>query len=207
MERNDAVEKIRQLVGTDLRKLADRYGVTVWRGDKKNKGWAGHVIERYLGLPLNSAQAPNFGSWELKLVSLKRLKREPVITAKETMQITMVDPVYVAATKFEDSHVFAKLNKMVVCARLWESSEELSSILVDVTTFGLDDPDIYEQARQDYELIRETIRTQGFDAVHSAMGVLIQARTKGAGHGTTSRAFYARTCLVKLIFDLPRTWE
>ncbi len=207
MKRNDAVEKIRQLVGTDLRKLADRYGVTVWRGDKKNKGWAGHVIERYLGLPLNSAQAPNFGSWELKLVSLKRLKREPVITAKETMQITMVDPVYVAATKFEDSHVFAKLNKMVVCARLWESSEELSSILVDVTTFGLDDPDIYEQVRQDYELIRETIRTQGFDAVHSAMGVLIQARTKGAGHGTTSRAFYARTSFVKLIFDLPHKWE
>lgn len=207
MERNDAVEKIRQLVGADLRKLADRYGVTVWRGDKKNKGWAGHVIERYLGLPLNSAQAPNFGSWELKLVSLKRLKTTGKITAKETMQITMVDPVYVAATKFEDSHVFAKLEKMVVCARLWESSEELSSILVDVRLFGLDDPDIYEQVRQDYELIRETIRRQGFDAVHSAMGVLIQARTKGAGHGTTSRAFYARTRFVKLIFDLPRTWE
>lgn len=207
MDRNDAVDKIRQLIGTDLRKLADHYDITVWRGGKKNKGWAGHVIERYLGLPLNSAQAPNFGSWELKLVSLKCLKRTPVITAKETMQITMVDPVYVAATKFQDSHVFAKLKKMVVCGRLWESPDELSSILVDVRTFDLDAPDVYEQVRQDYELIRGTIRTQGFEAVHSKMGVLIQARTKGAGHGTTSRAFYARKGFVNLILGLPRKWE
>jgi len=42
-------------------------------GDKKNKGWAGHVLERYLGLPINSAQSPNFGSWELKIVPLNRL--------------------------------------------------------------------------------------------------------------------------------------
>ena len=51
-------------MGTDLRPLAERYGVTVWKGDKKNKGWAGHVLERHLGLPINSAQSPNFGSWD-----------------------------------------------------------------------------------------------------------------------------------------------
>lgn len=29
---------------------------------RKNKGWAGHTLERYLGLPLNSLRALNFGS-------------------------------------------------------------------------------------------------------------------------------------------------
>ena len=39
MERQDAVRKLKALEGKDLRPLADRYQVTVWSGDKKNKGW------------------------------------------------------------------------------------------------------------------------------------------------------------------------
>ena len=70
MERLDAIEKLRTLVGIDLRPLADVHQVTVWKDGKKNKGWAGHTLERFLGLPINSAQSPNFGSWELKQVQL-----------------------------------------------------------------------------------------------------------------------------------------
>ena len=60
MERNDAIKKLKQLENIDLVPLAHKYDVTIWKGDKKNKGWAGHVLERYLGLPINSAQSPNF---------------------------------------------------------------------------------------------------------------------------------------------------
>lgn len=52
MQREEAVEKLGQLLGKDLRVLAGELQVTVWKKTgKKNKGWAGHVIERYLGLP------------------------------------------------------------------------------------------------------------------------------------------------------------
>jgi len=65
MERVDAVSRLTTLVGQDLRQLADQFNVTVWsQGNKKNKGWAGHTIEHYLGLALNSSRSPNFGSWE-----------------------------------------------------------------------------------------------------------------------------------------------
>lgn len=53
MERELAEVKISEIVGQDLRTLADQYNVTVFKDGKKNKGWAGHVIERYLGLPIN----------------------------------------------------------------------------------------------------------------------------------------------------------
>ncbi len=87
MERNDAIIKLKQLENVDLVSLARKYDVTIWKGEKKNKGWAGHVLERYLGLPINSAQSPNFGSWELKIVPLKRLT-DGTIAVKETMAIT-----------------------------------------------------------------------------------------------------------------------
>jgi DNA mismatch repair protein MutH len=201
MEREIAVKKLKQLEGQDLRKLADKFGVTVWKGDKKNKGWAGHAIERYLELPINSSQSPNFGSWELKIVPLKKLGTGEIVV-KETMAITMIDPVNVLQKPFEESHLLAKLRKAVVCARLFESELETHTLLVKVATFDLGNAEIFNQVRTDYEETRETIRTKGFEALTGAMGVLVQPRTKGAGHGSTSRAFYARTQFVAKILGL-----
>jgi len=202
MERDEAVRKLKQLEGQDLRRLAEQHGITVWKGDRKNKGWAGHAIERHLGLPINSSQSPNFGSWELKLVPLKRLKTGAIVV-KETMAITMIDPVNVLLKPFEQSHLLAKLRKAVVCARLFESQLEQRTLLVKVATFDLGDKELYNQVRNDYEDTRETIRTRGFEALTGAMGVLVQPRTKGAGHGSTSRAFYARVGFVTKILGLP----
>ncbi len=74
MERNIALQKLYTLKGQDLHHLAEQYQVIIIKNGKVNKGWAGHVIERFLGLPINSAQSPNFGSWELKSVPLNHKK-------------------------------------------------------------------------------------------------------------------------------------
>ena len=200
MERQEAVQKLSTISGQDLRELASEYEVTVFKGKNKNKGWAGQVLERHLDLPINSAQAPNFGSWELKTVPLKYLKNGE-LRIKETMAVTMIDPYNVERTDFEDSHLLIKLRRMVVAARIWEDQREERSILYCVTTFDLDNPVVYNQVKADYDLVRETICTQGFSALTGKMGVYIQPRTKGPGHGSTSRAFYARkSFLEKFIF-------
>lgn len=41
-------------------------------------------------------------------------------------------------------------------------------------------------------------------ALTGKMGVLVQPRTKGKGHGSTSRAFYARTGFVTHIIEQGR---
>lgn len=46
---------------------------------------------------------------------LKHLRTGKVVV-KETMAITMIDPVNVADKPFEESHLLAKLKKAVVCA-------------------------------------------------------------------------------------------
>ena len=53
-----------------------------------------------------------------------------------------------------------------------------------------------------YDFIRAKLIKEGFGALTGKDGKWIQARTKGAGHGSTSRAFYARTSLVKKIFEV-----
>ncbi len=201
MEREEAIAKLSAVKGQDLVTLAQQYEVPVFKDGKKNKGWAGHVLERYLGLPINSAQSPNFGSWELKTVSLKRL-RTGALTLKETMAITMIDPFNVRNTPFECSHLLSKMEKLLMVSRVWENSLEPSSIIHGIHTFDIEKAEIYEQIRSDYELVRSVINKNGFEHLSGTMGTYIQPRTKGAGHGSTSRAFYARVPFLKTIIDL-----
>lgn len=101
---------------------------------------------------------------------------------------------------------------MVVASRVYESKEELHSILHAGAEFDLDNPKIYAQVKDDYETIRAQIRVRGIDSVTGDLGKLVQARTKGPGHGSTSRAFYARPIFVAHILNLqklafmPRVW-
>src|SRR5947208_8952813 len=48
------------------------------------------------------------------------------------------------------------------------------------------------------------IRAGGVDSVTGDLGKLVQARTKGRGHGSTSRAFYARAVFVAHILNLQK---
>lgn len=203
LDRREAVRRINLLAGKDLRALAEEYKIPVWKNGRENKGWAGLVIERYLGLPQNSRQEPDFGDWELKVVPLRK-DADGHLRVKESMAITMLEPAEVLANKFEDSHLYDKLRSMVVVSRVYESKEELHSILHAAAEFDLDNPKINAQVRDDYEQIRAQIRSRGIDSVTGDLGKLVQARTKGPGHGSTSRAFYARPIFVAHILNLQK---
>ena len=90
----------------------------------------------------------------------------------------------------------------MVCARVFESQQDDRSLLERVATFYLDDPETIAQVKVDYDLVRDTIQTGGFYALTGKMGVLVQPRTKGPGHGSTSRVFYARTGFVAQIMGM-----
>src|SRR5574344_242386 len=108
MNRDEATKKLQEIIGEDLVSLAEKYNITLFKNGHKNNGWVGHIVEHNLGLPINSLQSPDFGDWELKTVSMKRLKNG-LIVPKETMAITMINPEHVINNDFEHSHLKCKL--------------------------------------------------------------------------------------------------
>lgn len=203
MERDQAIRKLARLKGENLHDVAARHGVTVTHPNGKvNKGWAGHAIERHLGLQINSSRSPNFGSWELKSVPLKRLKNGS-LAFKETMAITMIDPPHVARAKFADSHLLTKLKRFVCVTRVVGEVYSDPTYIHSVVSFDLEKR-LYDAVKKDYDLVRRCIRDPdlGFDALTGRMGVYIQPRTKGAGHGSTTRSFYARKEFLAEFIDL-----
>ena len=204
MEREEALVKLQALVGSDLLKLAAEHKIDVhvdvtFRGQsvrRVSKGWAGHTVESLLGLPRNSAREPNFGSWELKVVPVRK-RRDGTLCAKETMAIAMINSAEVEASSFEQSHLYAKLRRMIVVARTFVDKKESAALVYSVGSFDLTDPQIYRQVKADYDSVRQTIKTRGFQALSGKMGILVQPRTKGTGYGSKTRAFYARTGFVE----------
>lgn len=201
ISRDEAIAILKPDIGKNLRPIADRYGVTVWKNGHKNKGWAGMVVEQMLGHPQDADQAPDFGTWELKVVPIVRNPQRHW-QVKEPMAITMIDPRNVAETPFDHSHLLDKLRALLVCAREWKSNQDEESRLIKTGTFDLADGETFRQVQADYELVQKTLRNEGAKALTGWMGNLVQPRSKGPGHGVVSHAFYARTTFVSRMLKL-----
>jgi len=198
--RTTAINNLKKNIGKDLRKLAKQHGITTYETGKQNKGWKGLVLERIAGLETNISKAPNGLSWELKSVSFHHVKED--LVPKETMAITMINPEELKQHSFFESHCWAKLKAIIFCAVEWHGKNAENAELIKVASLDFaEDDELIKEIKSDYDFIRNKLITQGFEALTGADGKWIQARTKGAGHGSTSRAFYARTSLVKKIFE------
>jgi DNA mismatch repair protein MutH len=198
--RTTAINNLKKNIGKDLRKLAKQHGITTYETGKQNKGWKGLVLERLAGLETNISKAPNGLSWELKSVSFHHVKDD--LVPKETMAITMINPEELKQHSFFESHCWAKLKAIIFCAVEWHGKNAENAELIKVASLDFaEDDELIKEIKADYDFIRNKLITQGFEALTGADGKWIQARTKGAGHGSTSRAFYARTALVKKIFE------
>jgi DNA mismatch repair protein MutH len=204
--RATAIANLNEYVGNDLRALAAQYGITTYETGRQNKGWKGLILERLAGLENSNAKAPNGLTFELKSVSFHYVKGE--LAPKETMAITMINPAELREHTFFESHCWSKLKTIVFCAVMWNGKNSQRAELVKVASLDFSETDdLIREIEADYESIRHKLIQQGFDSLSGTDGKWIQARTKGAGHGSRSRAFYARTGLVKKIFEMADVTE
>ncbi len=207
--RTTAISNLKKYIGRDLAELAPKFHIHPFIGKSQNKGWKGLVLERLAGLESNISKAPNGLSYELKSVSFHKVGDE--LVPKETMAITMINPEELVRDEFYKSHLWAKLKSIVFCAVDWHGKNSTSAELLSVASLDFaEDDELIKEIKTDYEFIRNKLLTKGFRALSGKDGKWIQARTKGTGginprtgeRRPITRAFYARTVLVKNIFQL-----
>lgn len=207
--RTIAIKNLKKYIGQDLRKLALKHGITTYETGKQNKGWKGLVLERLAGLQTNISKAPNGLTYELKSVAFREVKG--VLVPKETMAITMINAEELKVHSFFESHVWAKLKTIVFCAVQWDGLNAKGSKLLRVASLDFaEDDELIKEIKADYDFIRAKLIKDGFGALTGKDGKWIQARTKGIGgvnprtgeRRPITRAFYARTGLVKKIFEI-----
>jgi len=207
--RATAIKNLKKYIGKDLRALALEHGITSYETGKQNKGWKGLVLERLAGLETNVSKAPNGLTYELKSVSFHN--KGEMLVPKETMAITMINSTELKEHSFFESHAWAKLKTIVFCAVEWNGGNAQNAKLLKVASLDFaEDDELIREIKTDYDLIRAKLIQQGFESLTGRDGKWIQARTKGTGginprtglRRPITRAFYARTGLVKKIFEM-----
>ncbi len=198
-----AVQNLENYIGQNLASWANEFHIPTFVNGKQNKGWKGQTLERLAGLTGGNEQAPNGLGFELKSTAFHQ--RKNIWVPKETMAITMISPVELIETPFFKSHCWDKLKSILFCAVSWNGHHNPESKLLSVQSFDfLEDSQLIKEIEKDYEFIREKLKLNNGDITKltGKDGSWIQARTKGPGHGSTSRAFYARRSLLQEIFQL-----
>ena len=207
--RATAIKNLKKYIGKDLAELAAQFDINPFLNGKQNKGWKGLVLERLAGLKTNVSKAPNGLTYELKSVAFHKIRG--VLVPKETMAITMINPAELKTHSFFESHVWAKLKTIVFCAVQWEGLNAKGSKLLSVASLDFaEDDELIKEIKADYDFIRAKLIKDGFETLTGKDGKWIQARTKGIGgvnprtgqRRPITRAFYARTGLVKKIFEI-----
>jgi DNA mismatch repair protein MutH len=145
----------------------------------RNKGLVGLWIEAQTGIPMSSA-CLDCVDGEVKLFPVKN--KAGTFVAKETIAVTMVDQVALRSESFEESRVFRKLQNTLYVPYFRDGDDVHFFAPVHLTAAH----PIFVQLKADFEAIRASA------VLTARVGHYLQTRTKGPGHGSTSRAFYLR---------------
>jgi hypothetical protein len=161
--------------------------------ETKNKGLSGLFLEKLLGIPPTS-NCLDCSDGELKLFPLKKLKCGTYVP-KESIAVTMLSPGELRTQDFNSSKCCKKMSRMLLVPyyRTGDIIQFRTPKIIDRTDAQFHD--VYATIESDYHAIQTHYVETGI--LQSKTGTLLQNRTKGAGHGTTSRAFYLRPAFIK----------
>jgi len=159
----------------------------------KNKGKPGLLLEKITGIPQTS-NCLDCVDGELKTVPVVRNKSGKLVP-KETIAVTMLNTADLSANDFKASKCFMKMKRVLIVPyfRDGDKIQFMTPVLIDAKqdTYAR----IYDALEKDYAAIRTKFADENI--LQSCTGTYLQNRTKGAGHGSTSRAFYLRKKFVE----------
>jgi len=159
-----------------------------------NKGMAGFLVETLAGIPPTS-NCLDCEDGEVKCFPLKRLSNGKM-SPKETIAVTMIQTESLRSVAWTESNAFRKLANCLYIPYLREDDATITLFKPFVFRLDVESP-VYHQLESDYNAIAAAFKERGSLAASSSLGVYLQNRTKGAGHGSTSRAFYLRPVFIK----------
>jgi DNA mismatch repair protein MutH len=174
-------------------RLAPLIGVSHTLPITLNKGLTGILLEKLTGIPQTS-NCLDCTDGELKTFPVKRLRGGQLVP-KESLAVTMLSTEELRSSEYEAARCCKKMARMLVVPYLREGDavKFLAPTLLDATAEA--HAPVYAALKADYTEIRRRYLEDG--TLKSEIGEFLQSRTKGAGHGSTSRAFYLRPEFMK----------
>ena len=168
----------------------------------KNKGKAGLLLEKILGIPTSSAcldcQDGEIKAFPvIKAGKRCRIQKEGLFYPKETVAVTMCRPELDLQVPFNESRVKKKLSSVLFIQYQYLPNEEKIK-WINEKYFETTNP-IFQQLEKDYLEIQNYYKENR--ETKSRIGKLLQIRTKGPGGDKKSWAFYLKKQFMIQLFN------
>ncbi len=181
----ELMHRAQQLAGLSFADVAHELNVAVPNNFKRNKGWTGQLIERYLGANAGSKPQQDFVELGIELKTLPlNYKLQPI----ETTYVCYAPIKNQIGVTWETSSVRNKLQKvlwipiqgerdippahrMIGSPILWQPNAQQSALL-----------------QQDWEELMEAIALGKIESITARMGQVLQLRPKAADGSALTQA-------------------
>jgi len=189
----------RWLVGRTLDELETSTNLTR-PSSPATKGMVGRAIEAYFGIEQNSRHEPDFrgAGIELKSVPIQRTRAEA--RAKERISLGMIDWVNLPLETWSTATARQKLEHLMLVFYEWSPFRPMGFFKVLAAGIWTPDAASLEAIERDWTTIRQLEIDGRRAAASESLTALLGAATKGAGHGSTSRAWSLKQPFVGWIY-------
>ncbi|MBK0018338.1 DNA mismatch repair endonuclease MutH [Kosakonia cowanii] len=174
-----------RLAGYTLGELAELAGMPTPRDLKRDKGWIGVLLERWLGASAGSKPEQDFAALG---VELKTIPIDPLGGPLETTFVCVAPQTGNTGVVWETSHVRHKLKRV-----LWVPVEGSRTITLAERRVGSPllwspDADEEQQLRQDWEELMDLIVLGQVTRITARHGEVLQLRPKAANSKALTEA-------------------
>jgi DNA mismatch repair protein MutH len=189
---------IRPTIAEVMDRLQPYINVKIHLPKTPNKGMTGFLLEKYAGIP-TSSDCLDCIDGEVKSFPVKIIKKTGAFVPKETIAITMLDRDNLKTSEWEGSRCAKKMQRILYIPyhREGEYITIGNLILIDACEPAV--AAAFTQIKDDYKVIKKLYEET--ETLTSATGKYLQNRTKGPGHGSTSRAYYLRPLGVMALLE------
>jgi len=210
----ELMERAHAMAGESLSALAEGQGLTSPTESRRAKGWAGQLIEAYLGASAGSLSEPDF---QLIGVELKTIPVNADGEPRESTYVTTVPLMGESSTRWEDSNVHRKLARVlwvpIVVASVSDDGTEPGQRIIGSPLLWSPSPEEGSALAADWRELMDMVCLGELESITAHHGTCLQIRPKAAdsrarrwGIGesgeevrTLPRGFYLRPSFTRAI--------
>lgn len=173
----ELLQKAQSIAGLTLGEIAKEFGVDMPKDLKRDKGWAGQLIEIALGATAGSKPEQDFAALgiELKTIPINS-KGEPL----ETTFVSLAPLIHNSGIHWQTSHVRYKLAKVLWVPILGERQIPLADRFIGQPILWHPTQEQEKQLQQDWEELMDYIVLGKVHQINAKIGEVLQLRPKGA---------------------------
>jgi DNA mismatch repair protein MutH len=174
---NELLKRAQNIAGLSLAAVREQYQHALPDDLKRDKGWAGQILEAVLGADAGNLPEPDFTQLGIEL---KTIPIDENGKPRESTFVSMLALTQMARLTWETSHVWRKLKKVLWVPIITQDDAPLESRIIATPLLWQPDDKQVAMLQRDWQELTDLVATGRLEEITAHMGQALQVRPKAA---------------------------